>query len=459
MSKANKRKFYYLFITLFFKTVINFVLVFYVAKVVNVSDFGSFTLSFVVMTIGVLLIDYGYNLHSLVLNYKNDDEISKSISSIISGKIFIALFLIIVFLPFILLSPSYSDSMSVILILGASSIPNSFGNLFYSFFKAKNQYKIEAIGFLLQGILLIILLLINHFWGSQDIVTISLIVLVTKILYFVYSFLKFRVEFRLDFQLSLANALKSYRISFSYGVHLIFGTLILYVDTLFLSYFTDMETVGYYQSGLRLVMAASLFGAVITDGYVPEISKRFQDKLFITKKMVSLFNFLAVFYTLLLITLAFYFNSIINILFSSEFELIGRYLIYILLIILCRAAGIVPGVILTSLGLQKIRALAVTYSCGLSIILNLILVPLYGLEGAFISFLATNLLLNFIYIFYSIKEIKFIKITVPKIIIVLVIYLILQKMFSIDNILCLCISIIINLLIQGFTQKKLKATS
>ena len=60
---SNKNKFYFLFLTLFFKTVINFLLLFYIAKVVNVSEFGSFTLSFVIMTIGVLLIDYGYNLH------------------------------------------------------------------------------------------------------------------------------------------------------------------------------------------------------------------------------------------------------------------------------------------------------------------------------------------------------------------------------------------------------------
>ena len=47
------------------------------------------------MTIGVLLIDYGYNLHSLVLNYSSD-EIYKNISSIISGKIFISIFLLLV---------------------------------------------------------------------------------------------------------------------------------------------------------------------------------------------------------------------------------------------------------------------------------------------------------------------------------------------------------------------------
>ena len=73
-----------------------------------------------------------------------------------------------------------------------------------------------------------------------------------------------------------------------------------------------MENVGYYQAGLRIVMAASLFGAIITDGFVPEISKKQNDKKFVTNKMLNLFTFLGVFYFLLLITLSTYFNTIVK---------------------------------------------------------------------------------------------------------------------------------------------------
>ena len=252
----------------------------------------------------------------------------------------------------------------------------------------------------MQGLLLIFLLTINHFYGSKDIVTISVIVLITKLTYFIYSFFQFKNEFNIQFRLSIRKAIQSYIKSYNYGVHLIFGTLILYIETLFLSYFSDMETVGYYQAGLRLIMAASLFGAIITDGFVPEISKKQNDKNFVTDKMLNLFTFLGVFYFLLTLTLASYFNTIINILFSSNFKLIENYTIYIILIILCRAIGIVPGVILTSLGLQKIRARVAILLLLLSVILNLFLVPFYGLEGAFISFLVTNVLLTFVYFYF-----------------------------------------------------------
>lgn len=452
---SNKNKFYFLFLTLFFKTVINFLLLFYIAKVVNVSEFGSFTLSFVIMTIGVLLIDYGYNLHSLVLDYSNKEEISKNISSIISGKFYISTLLILLVLPILYFISLDETSKKVIAILSISAIPNSFGNFYFSLFKAKNNYKVETNSFLLQGLLLIFLLTINHFYGSKDIVTISVIVLITKLTYFIYSFFQFKNEFNIQFRLSIRKAIQSYIKSYNYGVHLIFGTLILYIETLFLSYFSDMETVGYYQAGLRLIMAASLFGAIITDGFVPEISKKQNDKNFVTDKMLNLFTFLGVFYFLLTLTLASYFNTIINILFSSNFKLIENYTIYIILIILCRAIGIVPGVILTSLGLQKIRARVAILLLLLSVILNLFLVPFYGLEGAFISFLVTNVLLTFVYFYFSFKEINFVKLVSVKIILLLSGYTLALFFISKDNFLHLSISILFCLLILLFTQKNL----
>ena len=454
-NTSNKKKFYFLFTTLFFKTIINFLLLFYIAKVVNVSDFGSFTLSFVVMTIGVLLIDYGYNLHSLVLDYDNKEEISKKISSIISGKFYISTLLILLTLPILYFISLDETSKKVIFILSLSSIPNSFGNFYFSLFKAKNNYKVETNGFLIQGLLLISLITLNHFLGSKDIVTISIIVLITKITYFIYSFFQFKNEFSIQFRLSRRNAIKSYVKSYNYGVHLIFGTLILYVETIFLAYFSDMETVGYYQAGLRLIMAASLFGAIITDGFVPEISKRQNDKKFVTYKMLNLFTFLGVFYFLLSLTFATYFNTIINILFSSEFQLIENYTIYIILIIICRAIGIVPGVILTSLGLQKIRARVAMLLLLLSIILNLFLVPFYDLEGAFMSFLVTNVLLTAVYFYYSFKEINFMKLISLKLFFLLSCYVLALFFISKDNLFHLSISILFCLLILLFTQKNL----
>jgi len=453
--KKSNVKFVYLFATLFLKTVMNLLLIFYVAKVVNLFDFGVFTLSFTIMVIGVLLIDYGYNLHSLVLNFNHKKEIFETISSILSGKILIIFFLIVVFLP-ILIYSEFSNTLKLsILLLSLAAVPNSFGNFFLSLFKANNFYKIETIAFLIQGLSLILLLIVFHWFEMVNIISISISVLFSKISYFIYSFLKYRESYFTNFQFSFQRAISSFKKSSNYGVHLIFGTLILYVETLVLPYFSSIEDVGYYQSGFRLIMAASLFGAVLTDGFVPDLSKNKNVKAYISKKTVNLFNFLLVFYILLIISLGFYFDTILKLLYSESFVVINVYMGYILLIIFFRAIGIVPGIILTSLGLQRIRAKAVTISFILSLLLNLVLIPLFNLEGAFISFLITNLFLNIYYVYFGLKAINFIKIISPLIMGILLLYLIVQYFLSIDSLLYLFITILINLLILIFAQRNI----
>jgi O-antigen/teichoic acid export membrane protein len=454
-SSSRIKDFYFLFLTLFFKTIINFLLLFYVAKITSVSEFGVFTLSFVVMTINILLIDYGYNLHSLVLDYKNKLEVSKNISSFISGKFLISIFLLIVLISIIFFIPIDQSLKKVLLILSISAVPNSFGNFYFSLFKGNNNYYKESIGFLLQGLLLTFLLVINHFCYSQDIVTISIIILITKIIFFCYSWYQFKRMFNIKFRFSVEQGLLSFVKSYNYGIHLIFGTLIIYIETLFLSNFSDMKTVGYYQAGLRLIMAASLFGAIITDGFVPQISKNKYNRKLVTKKMINLFNILLVFYFLLSLTLSFNFNTIIDLLYTKNFLIIENYIFYIILIIICRAIGIVPGVILTSLGLQKIRARAAIFSFLLSVVLNLFLVPLFGIEGAFISFLFTNILLTCIYFYFSFKEINFVKEVPLKIIFFLLLYWLAQVLILKDNFSHLCISSLICMIIMLITYKTL----
>jgi O-antigen/teichoic acid export membrane protein len=82
-------------------------------------------------------------------------------------------------------------------------------------------------------------------------------------------------------------------------------------------------------------------------------------------------------------------------------------------------------------------------------------VPFYGLEGAFMSFLLTNVLLTVVYFYYSFKEINFIKLISLKLFFLLSCYVLALFFISKDNFLHLSISILFCLLILLFTQKNL----
>ena len=77
------KKYFFLSTSLFFKLLINVFVIFYIAKMVSISDFGSFSLAFIIASITTLCLDYGFNLKGLVLTNKKKEEINDELSSMI----------------------------------------------------------------------------------------------------------------------------------------------------------------------------------------------------------------------------------------------------------------------------------------------------------------------------------------------------------------------------------------
>ena len=107
---------------------------------VSVSDFGSFSLAFIVASITTLCLDYGFNLKGLILTSKSKEEINAELSSMIFSKIIITGIVIIGFIIFFSLSRYDATTNKVIAILAASAIPTSFGNFYLNNFKIVNRF-------------------------------------------------------------------------------------------------------------------------------------------------------------------------------------------------------------------------------------------------------------------------------------------------------------------------------
>ena len=88
------KKYFFLSTTLFFKLLINVFVIFYIAKMVSISDFGSFILAFIIASITTLFLDYGFNLKGLVLTSKKKEEINEELSLMIFSKIIITVIII-----------------------------------------------------------------------------------------------------------------------------------------------------------------------------------------------------------------------------------------------------------------------------------------------------------------------------------------------------------------------------
>lgn len=402
------KKYYSLTGSLLVKVLLNIFVIFYIAKKVAVSDFGIFSIAFIISSLITLCLDYGFNLKALKLTSSNRNQINKELSSMFLAKVIIMFVLIFCLIGFLSFSQYNYNTKLIIFILGISSLPNSFGIFFLNNFKIINRFNKEALGYLVQGSVLVVCLGVMEIYNSNSLIHYSLILLLARTFFFLFGLLSFLYSsyFKLYFQ-TFNDAIMSLKTASSYATHLILGALIVYIDTFILSFLTNFHDVGIYQSGMRIIMAALLVTVIVSDAFIPEISRIFKQKTVVAQKLAQLFDFILVFSFLIVVTLLFYYESIILLLFSEEYLILGKYIFYMVAIIFLRYIGVVPGIILTSGNKQEVRAKAVVYSILCSILLNFILIPRLGIEGAFIASLISHILLNAIYIFYAVRMVKF----------------------------------------------------
>jgi O-antigen/teichoic acid export membrane protein len=401
------KKYFNLSTSLVFKVFLNIFIVFYVAKNVSVSDFGSFTIAFIFSAITILFLDYGFNLRSLVLSGADGRNVSEELWSMLYSKVFLVLLLIPIAGAFYLLNPYNELTSDLIFILVISAIPNSFGNYFLNAFKIRNNYALEARGYAIQFFILLIALIVFEYAFDSNVMYYAWGILIARTSYFLYGMLVFFKAFPKAVAWSWNRVFISVKSAGSFAVHMILSALIIHIDTFILSVLSDLEQVGLYQAGMRIVMASMLIAVIISDAFIPEISRLKYKKDEALKKLSNLFNFISLFAILAVITIYFYRKTLITLLFSEDYLILQNSIFIILGIIALRYFGIVPGIILTSFGQQRIRAIAVVVSIFVSIILNLILIPRLGIKGAFIASLMAHIVLNLYYLIFSRKTLLF----------------------------------------------------
>ncbi|MEZ2413742.1 polysaccharide biosynthesis C-terminal domain-containing protein [Muriicola sp. E247] len=446
-----EKKYLNLTSSLIFKVFLNIFIVFYIAKKVSVSEFGSFTIAFIFSAITILFLDYGFNLRSLILSGSKEGNIAAELWSMLYSKVLLVLLLLPMGMLFYFISPYDALTDELIYVLVISAIPNSFGNYFLNAFKINNNYALEARGYAIQFFTLIIVLIAFEYSMETTVFHYAIGLLIARVCYFLYGIGVFTKMFPRAIGWNFNRSISSVRTATSFAVHMILSALIIHIDTFILSVLSDLEQVGIYQAGMRIVMASMLIAVIISDAFIPEISKLINQKGEAHKRLIKLFNFISLFALLTVITLYFYKTTLITLLFSEEYLVLENSIFIILAIIALRYFGIVPGIILTSFGQQRIRAIAVVASILVSIILNLILIPRYGIIGAFTASLFAHIILNLLYLVFSSRTVSFYsKFSYKLIIGASTICFLAQIFFFKDSLVYLIATIFMNTLLIGF---------
>lgn len=186
------------------------------------------------------------------------------------------------------------------------------------------------------------------------------------------------------------------------SMHIINGR----IDIVLLGWFRTVSEVGYYEVAVRGA-AFILLGLTITNQIIgPYISKFFAEKDSdrLKKIIITAMRLNIIVSVPIAIALILFGDVIIGFIFGVEFAISYKALVILSFSQLINVFSGAVALLLNMTGYERQVLYAVASSAILNFLLNIILIPIYGIVGAAVATLITTALWNISLVLYSFKE-------------------------------------------------------
>jgi O-antigen/teichoic acid export membrane protein len=382
----------------------NTILFVFIARVYGGEGFGWFTTSHAYYSFFLLVSDFGIETYILTQSRKIFSDSSRVVSDLLSIKLLLIGISAagLLFLSFVL--PVSSQTRILIFLLSIALIGTAVTSFLLAVLKSEEQFKPDAqINLIQNGI---VLLGISAVW----IFHLGLTVLVMIFTISRYSGVMVLLR---KVRLTAPDALTFNKGAWSrhknevmtYGLHLVFGTLFFTSDSLLIPLFYNEQMVGSYQSVFKLAVLALMISDIITMTYLPTLSRLFIEDRVRWNQFANFLNKIIVISGSIAGVIFFGFPSqLLHFVYgANEFPYVISLMKIFGFVIIIRSAGLLYGFVLTSAQLQQTRMKVTFIATIMNIAANLIVIPLYGIIGAAVVSLITNLAVTLMFLYYSSK--------------------------------------------------------
>jgi O-antigen/teichoic acid export membrane protein len=379
-------------ITLFFAKMfekgIMFLFFMILAQTFGKEVFGEFSYYFTIATLLFVLFDLGGEFYQ-IREFSKAERL-KNFNTIFLIKS--AIFLIIFATTFII-----NNNIYLLLLLGSyylDSIISIFRSSLY-----KNGYYILESKFTIIEKSIFITIVFANILSIQNILVMYFAFLLSKFIYILIlskKFYKFKYILKTKRLFDLNFAKYYLTNAWSYVLHALLVVVFVQIDIIMLKQMNiSFGEIGLYSAAVKIYMTVIIFADVLFKLYYPLVAKYVQNGEQETlKKLVLKIQdtnlFFSIYFAIIIMLFA---PEIISLAFGEEFVESSKMLILLSIIIIFRFSMYTYTAILSSSNLNHIK-LYTSLACVVNnIVLNYILIPIYGVYGAIIATIVTELLL------------------------------------------------------------------
>lgn len=375
------------------------------ARALGVEEYGKFTFALSFVSLLVIFSDFG--LYSIITReFSRYKEKENEFSAILAMSIILNVFALILMVLGSFFITSDISVRKTILFLSFFIIISGLFQLFYSFLRARLQMEYEA-GIKIAQIIIVVAISVGIIFYAPSAVNLGIGYLVSNAVVLVLFLLLFNFRFqriKIKWDKNIFYLLKiSWPLTFGFMSSWIYMT----ITSVMLGYLNLIVESGWYNAASKIAYAAFMPVSLMAGSFYPVLSNFFISSIEKLQEnwdrflgMMILFAVLAAFGGLA------FSDKIIYLFYGSDF-LPSVFALKILTIIMSIGFISYPyNMLLVISDQQKKNFWALMTGAILNIILDLILIPKYGIFGALFSVLISCLFCFFITLIISKKNCK-----------------------------------------------------
>lgn len=365
--------------------------------------FGQFTFAHTLSNTLIILADFGFDILLTIEVARNRDDASRIFRQFFTLKGIFSFFAMIIMWIFAFTFEVTTTSKNLILIFSFFLVFTTVTNFFYALFKGIEKFEFETTVSLIMNISLFIITLVLAFL-RVSIILLAIGFVLSRIIGFVAGFIfskKVLPKIRYEPLFEGFSNVKGNMLVF--GFHLFFSYLFFQLDTILLALWKGEYYVGIYQSAFKLIMLPLIIPEILINVLLPVLSRMYKHNLEQWEKMGSYMNKILLIVVMpISIILYTYAKDILNLIYGSKYEEAVPVLQIFSVIILIRFALEPYALMLTTSNRQRIRLYVVMIATFLNFLLNSFFIHQYGVVGAAVVSLITNLFVAILYFYAAI---------------------------------------------------------
>ena len=287
-------------------------------------------------------------------------------------------------------------------ILSAAILGNSAATFVLGILKGHEQFSIETTTSFWQNLILLAGLLVLGFLEA-DVALVAVFFVFSRfagvfyVLPKAWSYLQ-----QTTIQWSLREWRPAIKEAAPYGLHMLLGTLYVQLDTILISVWYGDTAVGLYQSAIKLVMLALVVSDVASNAFLPTFARLLREDEGRAIKAARLFAKILLYLGMPAASICFLYSRdiLVGVYGGEEFGAAEVALKILALTLFFRFATDAYAVMLTASGKQTRRAVISGVGTLVSLVLNGVLIPTLGIEGAAVASVCVHCLVGSFSVFF-----------------------------------------------------------